>query len=172
MQQALPLAGSPRPPPRQAATHAVPGSRPDLSGAPLSTADITRGAVRLFESMGFRTLTELRLVSGRRVDVIGMDGRGRFAVAEVKSCLADWRADSKWPGYLPFCDWFYFAVGPDFPRDRLPADAGIVVADRYRGEILRAALERRVASAVRQRQTLLFAHAACARLRRLLENAP
>ena len=75
-------------------------------------ADITRGAVRLLDTLGFRTLVEMRVASGRRVDAIGVDGRGRFAVVEVKSSLADLRADEKWPEYLPFCDWFYFAVAP------------------------------------------------------------
>ncbi len=118
--------------------------------------------------MRFRTLTELRLASGQRVDVIGLDGRGRFAVAEVKSGLADLRADVKWPGYLPFCDWFYFAVGPGFPLDSLPEEAGIIIADGYRGEVVRAAPGRRMNTAARRRQTLIFAHAASARLRRLL----
>lgn len=177
MQRALPLAGTglpaPAAAPLRAPRGAVPGSRPDLA-APraVSAAGIVRGAARLFEAMGFRTLTELRLASGRRVDVIGLDRRGRFAVAEAKSGVADWRADAKWPEYLPFCDWFYFAVGPGFPLARLPGEAGVAVADSHGGEVARRAPERRMAAAARARQTLIFAHAACARLRRAQEAAP
>ena len=172
MQHVLPFAGSRRPPsPLRPTGNAVPGSRPDLAATPTQAGDIARGTARLFEAMGFRTLAELRLASGRRVDVIGLDGRGRFAVAEVKSGLADWRADGKWPEYLPFCDWFYVAVGPGFPLDRLPGEVGAVVADRYRGEVARAAPEVRMAAAARRAQTLIFARAAAGRLARALEPA-
>ena len=133
-------------------------------------ADIARGSVRLLETMGFRALTEMRLSSGRRVDAIGLDGRGRFAVVEVKSSLADLRADEKWPEYLPFCDWFYFAVAPNFKLDALPENTGIIIADRYGGEVLRPSAAAPMASAARRRQTLLFAHTASGRLSRLLES--
>ncbi|MCG8543751.1 MAG: MmcB family DNA repair protein [Alphaproteobacteria bacterium] len=133
-------------------------------------ADITRGAVRLLDTLGFRPLTEMPLASGRRVDAIGLDGRGRFAVIEVKSSLADLRADDKWPEYLPFCDWFYFAVAPDFRLDALPENTGIIIADRYGGEVVRASPVTPMASAKRRRQTLLFAHTASSRLFRVLES--
>ena len=133
-------------------------------------ADIARGSVRLLDTLGFRSLTEMRLTSGRRVDAIGLDGRGRFAVVEVKSSLADLRSDEKWPEYLPFCDWFYFAVAPDFRLDALPDNTGIIIADRYGGEVVRASPASPMASATRRQQTLLFAHTASARLSRLLES--
>ena len=173
MQRALPFPGFGAPPPRAAfrlpprKREAAPGARPDLAAPAMSADDIARGTARLFQDMGFETLAELRLASGRRVDVIGLDGRGRFVVAEVKSGVADWRADDKWPEYLPFCDWLYVAVGPAFPLDRLPAEVGVVVADRYGGEVARPAPKGRMAAAERRRQTVLFARAASGRLRRL-----
>ena len=133
-------------------------------------ADIARGSVRLLDTMGFRALTEMRLASGRRVDAIGLDGRGRFAIVEVKSSLADLRADEKWPEYLPYCDWYYFAVAPDFRLDALPGNTGIIIADRYGGEVVRPSSLATMAGAIRRRQTLLFAHTASARLSRLLES--
>lgn len=168
MQCALPLAGSGLPPP--------PLRAPDRRLGPtvpraVSTAGILRGTARLFEALEYRVLTELRLSSGRRVDVIGLDRRGRFAVAEAKSAVADWRADTKWPEYLPFCDRFYFAVGPGFPLALLPGAAGAIVADAHGGEVARRAPERRMTAAARTRQTLIFARAACARLRRAQEAA-
>ncbi len=153
----------------------VPGSRPDLLrgnglGEAADAADITRGAVRLLNGLGLRTLTEMRLASGRRVDAIGLDERGRFAIVEVKSGLADLRADAKWPDYLPFCDQFYLAVAPGFPLAAVPEEAGVIVADRYGGEVARASPIAPMASARRRRQTLRFAHVASARLFRLTET--
>ncbi|MDP6951465.1 MAG: MmcB family DNA repair protein [Alphaproteobacteria bacterium] len=154
----------------------IPGSRPDLAGrGPVSTGrataeDITRGAARLLNDLGYRSLTELRLANGRRVDLIGLDGRGRFAIVEVKSGLPDLRADDKWPDYLDACDRFFFAVGTDFPLAKLPEETGIIVADRFGGEVVRPAPLSPMATAARNRQTLLFAHAAAGRLSRLDES--
>ncbi len=105
---------------------------------PDRTIGIVRGATRLLADMGYRTLNELPLGNGRRVDVIGLDRRGRFAVAEVKSSVADFRADVKWLEYLPYCDAFYFAVDTDFPLEILPRDVGVIVADAYDGAVRRA----------------------------------
>ena len=117
----------------------APGRSPRLPDPshPLGATQIVRGVARLFESLGYRTLVEMRLASGRRIDVIGLDARGRFAIAEIKSSPADFRADRKWRYYLPNCDDFYFAVAAGFPLDLLPEDTGIVVADRFGGEVLR-----------------------------------
>ncbi len=173
MQHSLPFT-KPAPGRRPARSVRVPGSRPDLLGGGLGeaadAADITRGAVRELDGLGFRTLNEMRLASGRRVDAIGLDGRGRFAIVEVKSCLADLRTDAKWPDYLPYCDQFYFAVAPGFPLEAVPEEAGLIVADRYGGEVARASPIAPMASASRRRQTLLFAHVASARLFRLNRN--
>lgn len=147
----------------------LPAAAPGLAEAP-DAADITRGALRLLDSLGFRTLAEMRLASGRRVDAIGLDGRGRFAVVEVKSSAADLRADDKWPDYLPFCDWFYFAVAPGFPLDLLPGEGGIIVADRYDGEIIQSSSDRRMNAVMRRHQTLLFARTAADRLFRVLDS--
>jgi hypothetical protein len=155
---------------------AIPGSRPDLAarGAEsrglASAEDITRGAARLLGDLGYRSLTEMRLANGRRVDIIGLDGRGRFAIVEVKSGLPDLRADDKWPDYLEACDRFFFAVAADFPLAKLPGDTGIMVADRFGGEVVRPAPHSPMATAARNRQTLLFAHAAAGRLSRLDES--
>ena len=140
-------------------------------GRPLGATQIARGVTRLLESLGYRTLGEMRLASGRRVDVIGLDARGRFAVAEIKSSPADFRADRKWRDYLPNCDDFYFAVATGFPLELLPEDTGIVVADRFGGEVPRPSSRRPMATAARNRQILLFAHTAGGRLYRLQNSA-
>src|SRR5262245_63860395 len=99
--------------------------------------DIGRGVGRLFKAYGFAPLSEVTLASGRRADVIGLSQAAEIWLVEIKSCLDDFRVDQKWPQYREFCDRFFFAVGPTFPREVLPADTGLIVADRYGGEILR-----------------------------------
>ncbi len=128
------------------------------------TAVIARGVTRLMAEMGYRTLPELPLGSGRRVDVIGLDRQGRFAVVEVKSSLADFRADGKWLEYLPYCDAFYFAVDTEFPLDVLPPDVGVIVADAYDGALRRDAPLRPMNAHRRRALTVRFARTAAGRL--------
>lgn len=124
-----------------------------------------RGVCRLFDAMGFAPLIEVRLSSGRRVDVLAQNRRGQFAVAEVKSSLADFRSDNKWAEYLPFCDQFYFAVSGDFPRDVLPENVGVILADRFGAEILTPAPVVAMGGALRRRQAVRFGRIATHRLR-------
>lgn len=127
---------------------------------------LCRGVARLFAGHGFSCVTELVLANGRRADVAALGPKGELAMVEVKSGLADFRADAKWPDYLGFCDSFYFAVSPRFPRDVLPEEAGLIVADAYGGAILRPAPQRPVKAARRKAVTLRFAHCAAQRLGR------
>ena len=83
---------------------------------------IVRGVVRLLASLDYRLLTEFPLPDGRRVDIAAVDARGGFAIIEVKSSVADFRADGKWCFYRNYCDVFFFAVDPTFPRELLPED--------------------------------------------------
>jgi hypothetical protein len=94
------------------------------------------------------------LANGRRADVAGVADSGEIWIVEIKSCLEDFRVDQKWPEYRAFCDRLFFAVAPAFPLDALPQDAGLIVADRYGGEILRTAPEHKLAAARRKAMTL------------------
>lgn len=136
----------------------------------LQTAQaVARGICRLLGELGQASLTEFTLRTGRRVDVIGLAGDGRITVVEIKSSLADFRADQKWPEYLEFCDRFYFAVPQDFPQEVLPADHGLMVADAYGAAILRPSVELTVASARRRSLILRFAQTAAGRLQGLTD---
>ncbi len=133
--------------------------------APGSAADdITRGVIRLMLDLGYSPLTEFKLTTRRRVDVAALDRDGRFIVVEVKSSAADFRDDGKWPEYLDFCDFFYFAVGPNFPLDLLPADRGLIVADGYGGVVRRESPEQPMNGNRRRAQTLRFARTGAERL--------
>jgi hypothetical protein len=66
-------------------------------------------------------------------------------------------------------------VAPGFPLEVLPADTGLILADRYGAEIVRQAPETRLAAARRKAMTLRFARAAAFSLQALadpgLENS-
>jgi hypothetical protein len=92
--------------------------------------------------------------------MMALGPRGQIAIAEVKSSLEDFRTDRKWGEYLPYCDAFYFAVAPEFPRQILPETPGLIVADGFGGAVLREAPLAPLAGARRKALTLAFARLA------------
>lgn len=126
--------------------------------------DISRGAQRALALRGFRAIPELVLASGRRADLAAIDEAGSIWIVEIKSSIEDFRTDAKWPEYRAWCDRLLFAVAPDFPLAVLPEDAGLILADRYGGEIMREAPEHRLAPARRKAVTLRLARVAAGRL--------
>ncbi|MCC7272117.1 MAG: MmcB family DNA repair protein [Alphaproteobacteria bacterium] len=128
---------------------------------------LARGIRRALADLGYGTLTELVLASGRRADVAGIDRRGDIVIVEIKSSLADLRADAKWPEYRDHCDALYFAVPDGFPLHVLPDATGILVADGFGAALLRDAPRHPLPAARRRAVTLRFAMAASLRLGRL-----
>jgi hypothetical protein len=141
-------------------------------GAPESVVDaalLARGICRALGQLGYATLTEFSLANGRRADVIALARSGEIAIVEVKSSPADFRTDRKWPEYWDFCDRLYFAVAAAFPRDLIPAECGLVIADPFGAAILREPTPRPLTAARRRAVTLRFAQAGALRLRRLVD---
>jgi hypothetical protein len=135
--------------------------------APLAgAAAICRGVCRVLGELGYATLTEVTLATGRRVDVIALGPRAEILVVEVKSSVADFRADRKWQDYLEFCDRFAFAVGPEFPHELLPPEVGLMIADAYQATVLRESPAIKLPAARRKHLMLRFAQVASARLAR------
>ena len=130
---------------------------------------LARGVGRALAQRGYATLTEVSLANGRRADVMGLGRAGELVIVEVKSSLQDFRSDAKWPEYREFCDRFYFAVAEDFPRDAIPGDCGLIVADGFGGAVLRESPLLALAAARRKAVTLRFALLGSERLRRLLD---
>lgn len=127
--------------------------------------DILRGASRLLIDNGLMPIAEFTLPNGRRADIAALDRDGRITIVEIKSSLADFRTDQKWPEYANYCDRFFFAVKPEFPREILPGDCGLILADRYGGEIVRPACAAPPLPAARRKAlTLRFARTAALRL--------
>jgi hypothetical protein len=132
---------------------------------------LARGVCRAFARHGWAILTEFTLKGGRRADVVALDGHGGIAIVEIKSSRADFRADAKWQAYLEFCDRFYFAVPPDFPRELLPADCGILIADPYDAQTVQLPAESKLHASRRRAVTLRFAQTASQRLLRTQDPA-
>lgn len=125
---------------------------------------IRRGVGRLLRDHGFAPVYEMMLANGRRADVMAIGARGEVWIVEIKSSVADFRCDHKWPEYRDYCDRLFFAVEPSFPVDILPADAGLLLADRFSGEMIREAPEHALAPARRKALLLSFARTAAMRL--------
>jgi len=132
-------------------------------------AGVQRGVRRLFSQLGHVTLPEFTLANGRRADLIALAPDGALTIIEIKSSVADFRADRKWPDYEDFCDRFYFAVPETVPFDILPEDRGLIVADSFGAAIMREASHHPLAGARRKAVTLRFAHSAASLLHALAD---
>jgi hypothetical protein len=130
---------------------------------PETTASVTRGTARLLIALGYAPLTEVTLPNGRRADLMALGPKGQIFIVEVKSCLDDFRVDAKWAEYAPYCDAFAFAVPPEFPRELLPEEPGLIVADGFGGAVLREAPSVPLAGARRKALTLAFGRLAAMR---------
>lgn len=134
------------------------------------TAKLTKGASILLRDMGCEITTEYILPNGRRVDIIGLDRKGRVIIAEVKSCEADFRRDHKWSLYIDYCDYFYFVTTPDFSSDILPSGHGHIIADAFGAFVRRETRERKLSPSRRKNITLKFARNVAHRLYARLEK--
>ena len=126
--------------------------------------EVARGTRRLLRAHGIATVTELVLASGRRADIVGVAHDGTITIVEIKSSIADFRADRKWGFYQDHCDCLYFAIPVTMPSAIMPEEAGLIVADAYGAEILREASTQRLAGATRRAMLIRFAQAAADRL--------
>ncbi|MCX7339182.1 MAG: MmcB family DNA repair protein [Hyphomicrobiales bacterium] len=141
-------------------TNAPTLSRPDI------TLSLRRGATRLLRQAGFAVVAEMSFASGRRADLVALRPNHEIWVIEIKSGLADFRADSKWPDYSDYCDGLAFAVPPDFPQALISPPVGLIVADGHGGELVRAPGLTPLAAPRRKALTLGFAQLAASRLMR------
>ncbi len=129
-----------------------------------TAAAVARGAGRLLRQANYVPISEFVLPTGRRVDLIALDTAGSVLIVEVKSSIADFRADQKWSDYLDFCDLMYFAIPAEVPRDLIPADTGLILADAWGAAFLRHPERKALPAARRRAITLQFARAAAQRL--------
>ncbi len=130
---------------------------------------IARGAARLLHAHGFSVVSELPLPSGRRADLVALDAGGDIWIVEIKSSVADFRADQKWQDYRLHCDRLFFATSLEVPCEIFPSDTGLIVADAFGAEFRCEAPEHKLSAATRKAMMLLFARAAALRLQSLAD---
>jgi len=135
----------------------------------VTAGDVARGVSRLLIQEGFSPILEFTLANGRRLDVAALGADGTVAGVEIKVAVPDLKGDVKWPDYRDFCELFYFAIPPDFPDELVPADTGLIVADRYGGAIVRPSPVAQLHASRRKAVTLRFAKVAAERLALTLE---
>ncbi len=130
---------------------------------------VARGTARLLRAHGFCCVAELALPSGRRADLVALGGDGTILIVEIKSSIADFRADHKWMDYRAHCDRLFFATTVAVPCEIFPPDTGLIVADAFGAAILCEAPEHRLPAATRKGMLLRFARAAALRLQALAD---
>ena len=109
----------------------LPASLP-VDGRQSPTAPtVARGTARFLHALGYSVVSELPLPSGRRADLVALGGDGEILIVEIKSSIADFRADQKWMEYRLHCDRLFFATVAEVPCEIFPADAGLIVADAF-----------------------------------------
>ena len=102
--------------------HAVAAAALPIDGRQSPTAlAIARGTTRLLHALGFSVVSELPLASGRRADLVALGGGGEIWIVEIKSSIADFRADQKWMDYRLHCDRLFFATTLEVPCEIFPA---------------------------------------------------
>lgn len=132
---------------------------------------VARGTMRLLLSHGFTCISELPLPSGRRADLVGVGRSGEIWIVEIKSSIADFRADQKWMDYRMHCDRLFFATTVEMPCEIFPKDTGLIVADGFGGEFVCEAPEHRLPAPTRKAMTLRIAQYASLRLQSLIDPA-
>ena len=130
---------------------------------------VGRGTARLLHAHGFSVVSELPLPSGRRADLVALDAAGVVWIVEIKSSVADFRADQKWQDYRLHCDRLFFATSLEVPCEIFPPDTGLIVADAFGAEFKCEAPEHKLPAATRKAMMLLFGRAAALRLQSLVD---
>jgi hypothetical protein len=141
---------------------------PPINEAP-TAALLARGVCRALDRLGYASLVEFPLANRRRADILALGPGGDLIIVEIKTSVADFRADQKWGLYRDFADRFYFAVPDTFPAALIPEDCGLIVADAFAASLIRDGAPNALAPGRRRAVTLRFALAAAARLRRHLD---
>jgi hypothetical protein len=141
----------------------------DLRQSPTALR-VQRGVMRfLREQHDYAAYSEVPLANGRRADVLGIGPGGEIWIVEIKSSLADFQADSKWPAYKDYCDRFFFAKPPELDPDIFPVSEGLMVGDNHDGAILRMAGHAPLAPARRKALMLKLARLGADRIHTLMD---
>ena len=137
-----------------------------MSETCLPAEKITGATPKLFLDAGEPVLKEFNLKNRRCADLIALSPKQKLSIIEVKFSRHDFTGDHKWPEYIGFADYFYFAVAEDFPQDILPDErmCGIILSDGFDALIARLAPLRPLVNA---RRAHLIRQLAVMEMRRL-----
>jgi hypothetical protein len=149
--------------------HSLAASLPSDGRQSPTALAIARGTTRLLHSLGLSVVSELVLASGRRADLVAIGAGGDIWIVEIKSSVADFRADQKWMDYRRHCDRLFFATTLNVPCEIFPQDTGLIVADAFGASIHCEAPEHRLHASTRRTVLLAFARAAALRLAALAD---
>ena len=130
---------------------------------------LARGICRALDQLGYASLVEFPLITGRRADILGLGKSGDLLIVEIKSSVTDFRADRKWVSYRDFADRLYFAVPSHFPQGLIPEECGLMVADPFGAHLVRDGRTTPLNSNRRRAMILRFARIAAVRLRRCID---
>ena len=98
---------------------------------------VARGTARLLHAHGFlRGQRIAAAVRPARRSGGARCGGGEIWIVEIKSSVADFRADQKWPDYRAHCDRLFFATCMEVPHEIFRADTGLIVADAFGAQMV------------------------------------
>lgn len=137
----------------------------------MEASRIFAAVTRYFTERGYGCLSEFTLKTNRRPDITCLGKDGEIIMIEVKSSIADFRADQKWHDYIEWADQFYFAVDDDFPLEILPDETrcGVIITDGFDCHKIRNAPVEKLASS--RRTALIRRLARTAMLRHYYQSA-
>lgn len=121
------------------------------------TERLARGAARHLTGLGAGVVPQFPLPNGRRLDLLALLPDGRLWAVEVISGVDDVLAERKWQDPVDWCDALYFCVDPTFPLALVPDQVGVLVADSFGAQMMRAAPAHALPPGRRQVMTLRFA---------------
>ena len=129
------------------------------------------GLKRFCEGVGDNTIDIANASRRIKISEVEKCSAAGITIVEIKSSIADLKADNKWPDYREYCDALFFATLSDVPPDIFPEDAGFIVADAHGAEIMRPAPEEKLIAVRRKAVHLAFARASAQRLARCCAHA-
>jgi hypothetical protein len=117
---------------------------------PLVASEIKTAATRYFVKKRMAVNEEMGLCRGGRfrADLLCLSFSGDVTIVEVKSSVADFRADKKWHNYVELSNRFYFAMSPAVyakVKDDIPRGVGVLLVSRATDRMGRNLLKSKVA---------------------------
>lgn len=131
---------------------------------------IQRGIMRYLRSAhDMCCYTEVPLGNNRRADIVAISSKGEIWIVEIKSSAVDLRTDTKWSDYKEYCDKFFFCKPHELAGEIFPYTEGLMVADGYSGDVIRAATENRMSAPRRKAMLLKLSRLGADRVHKLLD---